>query len=53
MRRATCRMFVRNAIIAAGNSGNASLGGPLETLRRAGGELAQLAGWAIEQLGGA
>jgi len=49
-RRATWQMFLRNAVIAAGNSGDASLRGTLEELRRRGGVDAELTDWAAGRL---
>ena len=52
VRRARRRMLVRNAIVAAGNAGDASLVPALE--RHARGDdamLAEHASWALEQLG--
>ncbi len=48
-RRADCDTLIRNAIIAAGNSGDAALVEPLRKLRRR--ELATLTDWAIGRLG--
>jgi len=45
-------MFLRNACIAAGNSGDTSLLGPLEALRSRP-ELARYVAWALDRLGGA
>jgi epoxyqueuosine reductase len=50
-RRATWEMFLRNAAIAAGNSGQASLIEPLEALRRRRPELGEIVEWAVARLG--
>ena len=49
-RRATYEMFLRNAVIAAGNSGDASLRAGLLRLRRSRPELDALVGWALGRL---
>jgi len=50
MRRAALRMVLRNAILAAGNSGDASLAGPLRELKRRRGEFAGMIDWALGRL---
>jgi epoxyqueuosine reductase len=50
-RRATWEMVLRNVAIAAGNSGDASLGAPLESLRRRVPELGDVVAWALGRLG--
>lgn len=52
-RRATHEMFVRNAVIAAGNSSDASLRAPLRRLRRGRPEWDELISWALGRLEGA
>jgi epoxyqueuosine reductase len=49
-RRATWEMFLRNAAIAAGNSGNRSLIAPLQALARSHPPLAEPADWAVARL---
>jgi epoxyqueuosine reductase QueG len=43
-------MFLRNAVIAAGNSRDPALIGPLEPLRRRRPELAPIVEWAVARL---
>jgi len=52
MRRASHGMFLRNASLAAGNSGDPALVEPLKALRRRRGELADEIDWAIARLAG-
>ena len=49
-RRATYEMFLRNAVIAAGNSENAMLIEPLENLQASKPSLAKEIAWALSQL---
>jgi len=49
-RRVSYEMFTRNAIIAAGNSADASLAEPLRRLRQRSGQFQQLISWALERL---
>jgi epoxyqueuosine reductase len=49
-RRATHDMFVRNAILAAGNSGDRSLIEPVRALRLASGHDPAMIDWAVEHL---
>ncbi len=49
-RRATYEMYLRNAAIAAGNSGDVSLIEPLETLRTCQPQLAEEIDWALQAL---
>jgi epoxyqueuosine reductase len=51
MRRARCEMFVRNAVLAAGNSARRELIEPLQQLARRQPNLAAVADWAVRQLG--
>ncbi|MCJ7543399.1 MAG: tRNA epoxyqueuosine(34) reductase QueG [Phycisphaerae bacterium] len=51
-RRATHEMFLRNAILAAGNSGDASLAAPLRAIQGSAPHWAELAGWALARLSG-
>jgi epoxyqueuosine reductase len=50
MRRAKYPQFLRNAVLAAGNSGNAALVAPLEALKSAQPALAEEIDWAIGQI---
>lgn len=49
LRRATLRMFHRNAAVAAGNSGDPSLAPPLAALKRRGGPAAEIE-WALGRI---
>jgi epoxyqueuosine reductase len=49
IRRASYQMLLRNAIIAAGNSGDAALIEPLERLAKREPQLAELSQWAIDR----
>jgi epoxyqueuosine reductase len=52
VRRATYEMLLRNACLAAGNTGDESLRPPLEALRQRVPRLAEEADWALARLGG-
>jgi len=49
-RRATLDMFLRNGILAAGNSGDGALTAPLLELKRRRGEFAEMIDWALGRL---
>lgn len=49
-RRADCEMFVRNAVIAAGNSGDGRLVEPLTALRMDGRQDMDMIDWALDRL---
>lgn len=52
MRRATYEMFLRNAVLTAGGSGDADLAGPLHQLRACRGDLAGEIDWALARIEG-
>jgi epoxyqueuosine reductase len=52
LRRASYAMFIRNAIIAAGNSADSSLIEPLQALRACQPNCGQLIDWAVGRLAG-
>jgi len=50
MRRATYDMFIRNAVLAAGNSGDCALIDPLSALQMRRADLAEEIAWAVGQI---